>query len=1738
MRSTILFNHPLQNRGITPPSIISHTSSIQIPQDEGAVLICIAQACPQPDYRWYHIQHGTEAVFVLPGPRTRVLGTVLAIEAISPDDSGMYKCTASNSGGDANAEVQLIVSTPLQVEVIPSVQTVNMGAMAEFRCSVPVFHGSGLHLLSWYRNGRVFPGRPNGDTLIISSVSREDRGLYQCVVRRAEGETAQSSGELKLGDAPPVLTYTFIEQTLQPGPEISLKCSATGNPTPNIKWMLDGFNLPDNERFRIGQYVTVQGDVVSHTNISHVTTEDGGEYSCMAENRAGKTAHSARLNIYGLPYIRTIPKITAVAGEVLKLKCPVSGYPIEQVTWEKDRRELPVDLRQKILNGILFIEPVQKVTDSGTYTCTARNKQGQSARRSGEVFVIVPPKLNPIASHTVLNVGERASLTCTVIKGDLPLTIIWSKDGHPFKSKLHSTITQVDQFNSILVIDSVTPEHSGNYSCVARNPVAEELIMQHLMVNVPPSIEPFYFPTDGLQEGSRTRVVCGVSRGDPPLKINWLKDGTPVSAKFGVNISALDPYSSLLSISSLTASHSGEYTCVAVNPAAQVRYSSKLQVKVPPRWIMEPSDVSVERNKHAVIDCQAEGVPTPILLWKKAIGDKSGEYSEIRESNSIRMLSNGSLLMQNVKENMEGYYLCQASNGIGNAIGKVIQVKVRSSPFFAAPSRTISVKRGDTATLQCNVNGDKPITVKWIRNGKAELSTLSNYRISIRQDPTSDGVLAEMQILGTESSDAGAYFCQASNLYGKEQQLVNLHVQEPPESPTDLKAVMINSQAVNIQWQHHSSHEGEVSKFIVQYRRSEVYPAYYLDTWLYSEVSNQLRGTLIEDLKPATQYRFRVIAEGSAGQSKPSEEIIVTTEPQKPAGPPLNIQIQSISSIELVVTWAPPQSDLQNGEILGYNVGFREENSASTNFNITKVVSEGENYEEIVLKNLQKYTRYLVIIQAFNQMGEGPFSEPVAAQTLEDVPSLPPTNVLCTALSSQSLQITWLSPPAHTCNGILQGYKIQYDSLNQGVDDYGIRKTAALTIVLTNLHRFTNYSIEILAYTKVGDGIYSKPIYCVTEEDAPGPPEDIKVFPTATHSLLISWLPPTEANGVITKYNLYTRIVDGTEELNHGKRNLPGTHTIFEMKNIQQQIEYQFWITAVTRVGEGQSSAVVSQVASAKIPARISSFGIRVLKPWHSSVILACTFHGIPLPRLKWLKSEYPVQPSRNVVVKENGELQLSGLLRSDSNNYTCSAQNKQGSDSIVYQLIIQVPPSAPLLYISSSTSNSILFHWKTTDNGDSPITSYTMRYKKSMENQYQIILPRRATSHELKGLTCGSTYQVSMIATNKLGSSKPSNTLTVRTQGQKPGVPQRSNFIYQNSTYVLLNLNVWPDNGCPILYFVIKYRQHNDIEWIIVSNSMKPQRKAIIPGLLPATEYHIQVEGHNSAGYSAGDFYFFTLTKDGEIPPPESVKRGELSGPFYMTSSFMVPTLITAVFTVIIIMIIMLVCWKNRSRGPRKESFDNDQNLVAQRERFYATLQKVQDEVPDKIPESASDISPYATFQLGDGSNTLLHSIMYQDHELMEGAPTPQTTICKTRRIRRRSSRRTEATVVSDESDSDMDQPASSRTESSNQLDSASKIKNFIYHGAHSSTSSDMSPRSDHKSLSQRGIHSNKWLVQNKSFRSSSVVETSFHGHPEANETDCDLDTIKKLKLGARSSLWSRPNGRRNDHTDYSIAV
>lgn len=85
----------------------------------------------------------------------------------------------------------------------------------------------------------------------------------------------------------------------------------------------------------MGQYVTVHDDVISHVNITNVRVEDGGEYTCSASNTVGVVTHSAKVNVYGLPFIRHMRRVYAVAGSGLRVKCPVAGYPIDKITWEK-----------------------------------------------------------------------------------------------------------------------------------------------------------------------------------------------------------------------------------------------------------------------------------------------------------------------------------------------------------------------------------------------------------------------------------------------------------------------------------------------------------------------------------------------------------------------------------------------------------------------------------------------------------------------------------------------------------------------------------------------------------------------------------------------------------------------------------------------------------------------------------------------------------------------------------------------------------------------------------------------------------------------------------------------------------------------------------------------------------------------------------------------------------------------------------------------------------------------------------------------------------------------------------------------------------------------------------------------------------------------------------------------------------------------------------------------------------
>lgn len=132
---------------------------------------------------------------------------------------------------------------------------------------------------------------------------------------------------------------------------------------------------------------------------------------------------------------------------------------------------------------------------------------------------------------------------------------------------------------------------------------------------------------------------------------------------------------------------------------------------------------------------------------------------------------------------------------------------------------------------------------------------------------------------------------------------------------------------------------------------------------------------------------------------------------------------------------------------------------------------------------------------------------------------------------------------------------------------------------------------------------------------------------------------------------------------------------------------------------------------------------------------MALSCIAVGTPRREWLRADQILKAgaSQSQQLLDTGELILSNLQVSDQGNYSCQVDNGQGTDKVTYNLVVQIPPSAPLLYVTSATSSSVLLHWKPGSNGGAPISGFTLNYRKEHGNLDEVHLSRHATSYELK---------------------------------------------------------------------------------------------------------------------------------------------------------------------------------------------------------------------------------------------------------------------------------------------------------------------------------------------------------------------------------------------------------------------
>lgn len=201
-------------------------------------------------------------------------------------------------------------------------------------------------------------------------------------------------------------------------------------------------------------------------------------------------------------------------------------------------------------------------------------------------------------------------------------------------------------------------------------------------------------------------------------------------------------------------------------------------------------------------------------------------------------------------------------------------------------------------------------------------------------------------------------------------------------------------------------------------------------------------------------------------------------------------------------------------------------------------------------------------------------------------------------------------------------------------------------------------------------------------------------------------------------------------------------------------------VMAATREGNGPpASARVTLTAT--IPAAIYSLGGPLRAHKGDDVSLPCGHVGDPKPHLEWKHREMSIKTSAQRRIQLNGALELQGVEREDSGNYTCTVSNPHGADHVTYLLsvfgkeilkmqfvcnllgdlqttklvchLIAVPPEPPLILVSSSTSDSILVQWKKVDDGGAPITGFILNYRKDNEPWSQITVHRHTYSYVLK---------------------------------------------------------------------------------------------------------------------------------------------------------------------------------------------------------------------------------------------------------------------------------------------------------------------------------------------------------------------------------------------------------------------
>ncbi|XP_054132823.1 neuronal cell adhesion molecule isoform X14 [Melozone crissalis] len=1008
-----------------PPTITQQSPKDYIVDPrENIVIQCEAKGKPPPSFSWTrngtHFDIDKDAqVTMKPNSGTLVINIMNGGKAEAYE--GVYQCTARNERGAAisNNIVVRPSRSPLWTKEKLEPNHVREGDSLVLHCRPPV--GLPPPIIFWMDNAfqrlpqseRVSQGL-NGD-LYFSNVQPEDtREDYICYARFNHTQTIQQKQPISVKvfstkpvtERQPVLltptgsTSTKVELR---GNVLLLECIAAGLPTPVIRWIKEGGELPANRTFFENFKKTLK--------IIDVSEADSGNYKCIARNALGSVHHVISVTVKAAPYWITAPRNLVLSpGEDGTLICRANGNPKPSISWLANGVPIaiaPEDPSRKVDGDTIIFSHVQE-RSSAVYQCNASNEYGYLLANAFVNVLAEPPRILTPANKLYQVIADSPALLDCAYFGSPKPEIEWFKG---VKGSILRGNEYIFHDNGTLEIPVAQKNNAGTYTCVARNELGKIQNEVQLEIKDPTMIikQPEY---KVIQRYGQVSFECVIKHDSTLLPtVTWLKDNDelPDDERFLVG-------KDNLTIMNVTDKDDGTYTCIVNTTLDSVSASAVLTVVAAP-----PTPAIIYARPNPPFDLELTGQLERSIDLSWLPGDENNspitsfviEFEDALHEPGVWRYQTEVPGSQTTAQLKLSPYVNYSFRVIAvNRIG-------RSQP--SEPSEQYLTKSASPDENPANVQGigSEPdnLVITWepLKGFQSNGPGLQ-YKVSWRQKDVDDEwtsvIVANVSkyiVSGTPTFVPYEVKVQALNDlgYAPEPSEVIGHSGEdlPMVAPGNVQVHVINSTLAKVHWDPVplKSVRGHLQGYKVYYwkvqslsRRSRRHVEKKILTFRGNKTFGMLPG-----LEPYSSYKLNVRVVNGKGEGPASPDKVFKTPEGVPSSPSF-LKITNPTLDSLTLEWGSPTHP--NGVLTSYTLKFQPINNTHELGPLVEIRIPA-NESSLILKNLNYSTRYKFYFNAQTSVGSGSQITEEAVTIMDEAGILRPAVGAGKAMASRQVDI-------------------------------------------------------------------------------------------------------------------------------------------------------------------------------------------------------------------------------------------------------------------------------------------------------------------------------------------------------------------------------------------------------------------------------------------------------------------------------------------------------------------------------------------------------------------------------------------------------------------------------------------------------------------------------------------------------------------------------------------------------------